>query len=74
MNKEYLNTLVVKYPFVLGKTQEEIETVFNTLKEYNVKTNAACEAIFKCPKLVSIKLDAKIKETLYLFELYHTMD
>lgn len=68
---ELVRTLVVKYPFILSKTQEHLESVFQTLEKQGVSRIESIKLIFDCPKLVSIDLEKNITETLSLFELYH---
>ena len=61
---ELVRTLVVKYPYILSKSSEELESK-------GVKAQEAMKLIFDCPKLVSIDLEGSIEKTLYLFDLYH---
>jgi len=68
---ELVRTLVVKYPFILSKTTEQLEQVFNTLEANGVTKSEAIKLIFDCPKLLSVNLEASMKETFYLFDLYH---
>lgn len=68
---ELVRTLVVKYPFILSKSQEHLEGVFAALQENGVSHAEAIKLIFECPKLVSVNLQDQIKETMTLFNLYH---
>lgn len=68
---ELVRTLVVKYPFILSKTQEQLESVFAILEKQGVPPMESIRLIFECPKLVSVDLEKRISETLDLFELYH---
>ena len=68
---ELVRTLVVKYPFILSKTQEQLESVFAILDKQGVPPMESIRLIFECPKLVSVDLEKRISETLDLFELYH---
>ena len=66
--------LIVKYPFILSKTESSIEKVFTTLNEYGFSNQEAMKYIYECPKLISVNLDANIKEAIFLFDIYHKMD
>ena len=68
---ELVRTLVVKYPYILSKTTEQLEAVFSALESKGVAPQEAMKLIFDCPKLVSIDLEGSIEKTLYLFDLYH---
>jgi hypothetical protein len=68
---ELVHTLVVKYPFILSKTQDQLDNVFSTLEKQGVSHLESIKLIFECPKLVSVDLEKSISETLSLFELYH---
>lgn len=68
---ELVRTIVVKYPYILSKTTEQLEAVFTTLESKGVLPQEAMKLIFDCPKLVSIDLEGAIEKTLHLFHLYH---
>lgn len=55
---ELVKTIVVKYPHILSKTTEELDSTFNALAENGVDRNEAIKLIFECPKLLSVQLDA----------------
>ena len=71
---ELVRTLVVKYPYILSKTQEHLESVFLSLEQKGVTRAETMKLIFDCPKLISINLDESIKETVSLFQLYHKIN
>ena len=58
---ELVRTLVVKYPYILSKSSEELESVFSVLESKGVKAQEAMKLIFDCPKLVSIDLEGSIE-------------
>lgn len=68
---ELVRTIVVKYPYILSKTTEQLETVFRVLESKGVAPQEAMKLIFDCPKLVSINLEDSIEKTLFLFDMYH---
>ena len=68
-----MKTLIVKFPYVLGKTKEEMQKYFETLAKYHTSKKDAMDYLLKCPKLLSIDLEANLKEIIFLFELYHQM-
>jgi len=69
---ETVRTLVVRYPYVLSKTQAELEHFFTVMKGQGLNEEEAMKALLECPKLVSKKdLEKQIKEIQFLFNLYH---
>jgi hypothetical protein len=60
---ETVRTLVVRYPYVLSKTQPELENFFIVMKGQGLNEEEAMKALLECPKLVSKKdLEKQIKE------------
>jgi hypothetical protein len=53
---EFLRTLVVKYPFILSRTKDDIEFTFKTLEENGIERAEAVKLVFDCPKILSIDL------------------
>ena len=45
--------------------------MFTTLEANGVPKSEAIKLIFDCPKLLSVNLEASMKETFYVFDLYH---
>lgn len=72
--QELVRTLVVKYPYILSKTAEELDKTFATLAENGIEHADAVKLIFDCPKLLSIDLEKQMAEVFYLFELYHRIE
>jgi hypothetical protein len=68
---ELVRTLVVKYPYILSKDQEQLEATFSILEQKGVSRPEIVKLIFECPKLLSINLENQITECLHLFDLYH---
>ena len=67
-----ISTLVVRYPYILSKTEEEFTNYFETMKTQGVSEEEAMRALLECPKLISRKdLGKQIKEIQFLFNLYH---
>lgn len=50
-----IRTLVVRYPYVLSKTEEEFNQYFETLKVQGLTDEDAMRALLECPKLISRK-------------------
>jgi len=65
--------LIIKYPFMLSKTQAQLDNVFTVLGQYGLSEQETMKFLFECPKLVSVDLAHQIKEILFLFDLYHKM-
>lgn len=56
---ELVRALVVKYPYILSKTPEQIEVVFKLLgSEGKIKRFDALQLVFECPKLLSVNLES----------------
>lgn len=66
-----VRTLVVKYPYILGKTIDEFEQFFNIMKSKELSEEETMRILLECPKLVSKDLDKQMKEIFFLFNLYH---
>ncbi len=66
-----LRTLVVKYPYILGKTRNDIDSFFNLMNRLGLNEVEAMKALLECPKLISKNLEKQIKEITFLFNLYH---
>lgn len=58
-----IRTLVVRYPYVLSKTEVEFNQYFETLKAQGFTDEESMRALLECPKLISRKdLQKQIKE------------
>jgi hypothetical protein len=69
---EALRTLIVRYPYILSKTTEDLSTFFETLKSQGLTEEESMKALLECPKLISKRdLGKQIKELQFLFRLYH---
>lgn len=69
---EALRTLIVRYPYVLSKTTDDLGTFFETLKSQGLTEEESMKALLECPKLISKRdLGKQIKELQFLFRLYH---
>jgi len=69
---EALRTLIVRYPFVLSKTTDDLKAFFETLKSQGLTEEESMKALLECPKLISKRdLAKQIKEIQFLFRLYH---
>lgn len=70
-NNELVRTLIMKYPYVLSKTPEQLDKTIETLKSIGFPQQEVIRLIFECPKLLSIDLQTQMKECFHLFDLYH---
>ncbi len=68
-----LRTLIVKYPYVLGKTRNDVEEYFTMMQRLGLNDDEAMRSLLECPKLISKNLEKQIKEINFLFNLYHGM-
>ena len=68
-----VRTLVNRYPPILSKSQDEILSFFKTLQWYGIHKVEATEMLIECPSVFAGDIEAKLKETVFLFELYIKM-
>lgn len=69
-----VRSMVNRYPPILSKTQDEIISFFKTLEGYGIQRIEATEMLIECPKVFAGDIEAKLKETIFLFELYLKMN
>lgn len=72
--KEFLRSLVLRYPYLLNKTKAHIEGVYELLAKNGVPPEEAIKLTFNYPKLFSIKLEKQMEETFHLFKLYNGIE
>lgn len=65
-----VRNLVNRYPPILSKSQDEIIGFFKTLNGYGIDKVEATEMLIECPSVFAGDIEAKLKETVFLFELY----
>ena len=70
-DKDIVRTLVVKYPYILSKDEESLETYFRLLSQQGYTDDDSMRALLECPKLISMKLESQMKEIFFQFGLYH---
>ncbi len=68
-----MRTLIVKYPYILGKTRKDIDDYFSLMQRLGLTEDEAMEKLLNCPKLISKNLEKQIKEITFLFNLYNGM-
>jgi hypothetical protein len=51
---ELVRTLVVKYPYILGKDLAHIKTYFTVMLDNGLSQEEAMRTLIDCPKLISI--------------------
>lgn len=69
-----VRTLVVKYPYILGKPEEQLLNYFKTMNEFGLSDDEAMRFLLECPKLISIDLEEKSKEIFFIYNLYHKIN
>lgn len=57
-SNEEVKTMVVNYPPVLSKTEEELHYYFNFMMENNISNKKAMQCLLECPKLISIDINS----------------
>ena len=68
-----MKSLVVKYPVMLSKSEDQINNYFKIMKDNGINKETAMKSLVEAPKLISEDLEKQIKEIVFLFELYHNM-
>jgi len=53
---DVVRTLVVKYPFILGKDEEHLNKFFDILKEHGLTDEEIMKYLVETPKLISMDL------------------
>lgn len=53
---DVLRTLIMKYPSILGKKEEQLSSYFTLLSEHNVGEDDAMKYLLECPRLISFDL------------------
>jgi hypothetical protein len=48
-----LRTLIVRYPYIVSKTREELGQFFTTLKAQGLSEEEVMKALLESPKLIS---------------------
>jgi len=52
-----LRTLVVKYPYIIGKTEENLNDFFKLMASHGLSETETMKVLLECPKLVSKNLN-----------------
>jgi hypothetical protein len=72
--KEFLRSLILRYPYLLNKTKAHVEGVYELLAKNGVPPEEAIKLTFNFPKLFSVKLEKQMEETFHLFKLYNGIE
>jgi hypothetical protein len=56
--QDQVKLMVLRYPPVLSKTEEELHNYFSFMNENNIDNEKAMECLLECPKLISIDIDS----------------
>lgn len=68
---EVLKTLIMRYPYILSKNHEQIDGYFKKLAAHSISEDDAMKYLLEYPRLISFDLEKQMKETFFLFNLYH---
>jgi hypothetical protein len=55
-DSDVLRTLIMRYPSILSKNEEQIDRYFKLLAEYNVSEEDALKYLLEIPRLISFDL------------------
>jgi hypothetical protein len=72
--KDFLRSLILRYPFLLNKTKSHIEGVFELLAKHGIDEKDAIRYTYDYPKLFSVKLEKQMSEVFHLFKLYNNIE
>jgi hypothetical protein len=72
-SREFVRKLVIRYPFVLGKTRAELRGTLESIIELGLSEKETIDMVQQCPQLFSTKVSRRVEETVFLFDLYHQM-
>lgn len=73
-SKEFLHSLIMRYPYLLNKTKAHIQGVFDLLASHGIDEKEAIKHTFECPKLFSVNLGKQMQEIFALFKLYNKIE
>lgn len=71
IEKPIIKQLIVRYPPILSKSEDEINQFFSVLAKYYINKKDAFVILNLCPKIISQDLESKFKEFIFIFDLYH---
>jgi len=57
IEKSQIKSLIVRYPPILSKSEDEINQFFSTLAKYYINKKDAFNLLNKCPKIISYDLE-----------------
>lgn len=72
--RDFLRSLILRYPYLLNKSKAHIEGVFALLAKNEVPEHEAIKLTFNYPKLFSVKLEKQMEEIFHLFKLYNGIE
>ena len=52
-----VRTLVVKYPYILSKTEDHLRHFFQIFSDHGLSEEAIMKQLIDCPKLISMNID-----------------
>ena len=69
--KDVVRSLVMKYPYILGKSEKHLDQYFALLGSKGISEVVAMRQLLECPKLISVNLEEQMKEIFFLMNLYN---
>ena len=68
-----MKTLVVKYPQILSKTEDDMREYFKIMNNYEINSTDAMDYLSQAPKIMAEDIEQKVKDITFIFEIYHGM-
>lgn len=68
---DVVRSLVVKYPYIISKSEEHLDKYFSVLVSKGFTEADAMKQLLDCPKLISVNLEEQLKEICFLMNLYN---
>jgi hypothetical protein len=72
--KEFLRSLILRYPYLLNKSKSHIQGVFDLLSKHGIDEKEAIKYTYDYPKLFSVQLEKRMTEVFHLFKLYNKIE
>lgn len=54
---EMLRTLILRFPTVLSKTEDEVREYFNIMGKYDINKQDAMDYLLQCPKIITVDIE-----------------
>ena len=52
-----LRTLILRFPTVLSKTEDEVREYFDIMGKYDINKQDAMDYLLQCPKIITVDIE-----------------